>query len=166
MTGKRIKYILSAVLYAYGFYFITAMFFMHVADYDPLISTSINILLIFFFLIVDEIEEKVQKRLVKKYENRELIPRSTRALMAYLTGAKFKSAMYLFYIVIIISNALVTAGSQIHILVNHQAYFQTIQPGILILIAADKLMDQIFKDIRVDDRMMKDFTKDKKNKKS
>ena len=75
-----------------------------------------------------------------------------KVLVFCFTGPSFKSSMYLFYIVILIISALMAADTYPYFVLSFlDDYLLSVRYGALILIAADKFMEQIFKDIKTDD---------------
>jgi hypothetical protein len=61
-------------------------------------------------------------------------------------GASVKSALYLYYIGILVCTAIVVAEPEFPYLSDLKGYFQSVEYGILILIAADVFIDRLFKD--------------------
>ena len=68
-------------------------------------------------------------------------------MKAYLNGPSFKAAIYLFYVVILVISGINVANPDfIGPIFND--YLQSVQYGILILIAADAFLGQVFKDTK------------------
>jgi len=69
-----------------------------------------------------------------------------------MTGASFKSALYLFYFVVLVF-ATVDTASPGRYSDEFSTYLQSVQYGILLLLAADTFIGQIFKDIESDKKL-------------
>jgi len=95
------------------------------------------------------------KKLRKKAEEKKL-NLLLRLIKYYLSGPSVKSALYLFYIAVLICTAVLYAGHSIEIVFDDtilasSEYFGSVRYGLLVLIAADKFTEQLFKDIKEDE---------------
>jgi len=143
--SKKIVYFLTAVWYAFVFHWITVVIFNSV-NHDVLQATIINTGVIIFFVITDKLETSLSVKLRKKDENDK--PGILRRLvLLYVTGASFKTALYLFYFVMLICYAILAADPDFPVLYAFKEYFQTVYHGILILFAADSFLKGLLADV-------------------
>ena len=154
---QSVSYIFSASFYAFGIYGITSAIYFLVADRNVLVATIWNMAMIIYFIILEKVEYYFYNKL-KTRETDKKFKLPLRIYNAYLKwsvygGASFKSAMYFFYIVVTIYNALVAAEPSLAVRVIPDDYLLSVRYGILVLIAADKFMEQIFKDIKADEKL-------------
>ena len=147
MLKKKIVYILWAATSAYWILVLTSYIFYGVAEGHVLTATVWNMAFIVVFLISDRLFDMLTvktKALAKKKNNIAL-----RALNWYLDSASFKSGIYFFYIGITVCSAIMAADPEfIPQLAEMSDFFLSVRYGILLLIAVDKFMEQIFKDIK------------------
>ena len=68
-------------------------------------------------------------------------------MLFYLTGATFKTSLYLFYFIMLICNALVSADPYFPILRYMTDYFKSVYYGILILFAADTFLSRLLDEV-------------------
>ena len=112
-----------------------------------LTATVWNIAFIILFLILDRLFDALTaktKSITKKKNNIFL-----RAINWYLDSASIKSGIYFFYIGITVCSAIMAADPEfIPQLTEMSDFFLSVRYGILLLIAVDKFMEQIFKDIK------------------
>ena len=152
---KKIIYVISAAILAYGYFFLTAFLFFEVAQGDALTAVMWILGTIIAFVLWEKVEYKLLAKMRAKDRDKKVsLPR--RALKWYMTGASTKSALYLFYMVTIVSSAIHTASPDLSPFLrelSESGYFQAVQPGILFLVASDKFFDQIFKDIVSDEKV-------------
>ena len=142
MTLKeRIVELFWAGLYAYGFYALTVLIFINVADRSMIAAMALNFALITFFLIYDKVENYFVIKLKAKEQNT-----FTKILIFFLSGVSFKAVLYLFYIYILIRLAIETVEPNFSS-EWFSLYLLTVEYGILLLIAADTFLTQFFKDI-------------------
>ena len=142
---KKVSYIFESALYAYGIFMITVLIYGNWANEDVFLATVMNMVLIVGFVVLEVIERYVFDRVLG--ENREVTSVFKKLLIWYADGPSFKSAMYFFYIVYILYVAVSAAGVEIFTSLS-DGYVQSLQYGFLFLIAADKFMMQITKDVK------------------
>lgn len=143
---KKIIYVLCATLYAFGIFQITQIIFFEFAAENAFFATIGNFAMIFLFLI----GEKFEKLIARKTQMGRAWVKWL--LKFYLTGPSFKSAMYLFYIVALIYTALYVTNPDFPTILPYE-YLFSVRYGALVLIAGDKFMEQIFKDIKSDEEI-------------
>jgi len=143
---KKAKYTLQATIIAVSFYLFTTFIFIDVADSNVLAATIINIGVIFFFVCLEKVEHYVIAKLRIMAEKQKL-NLLKRIFKKYYQGPSVKSSLYLFYIVVLVVTALLAADPNFPIPFGSNEYFASVRYGLLILIAADKFMEQLFKDI-------------------
>ena len=155
---KRILYVIKSILGG-CFYFFCSYYiiFQIVAEEDIFIATIGNLLFIFVILAAERIETYIAFRIssrIQKAKPNILSKRFDSYLKnAYLRDsllrdASLKSALYCFYIVLLVCVALLAADPDFAPLHHMREYFVSVRYGILVLIAVDKYMDQVFKDLK------------------
>jgi len=163
---KRISYFLSALWYAFVFFYFSLWIYQGVADFDVFYATIWNTILIVGLVIWDKVEERIYVRIKPKDDTDK--PGILRKIgLFYFSGASFKTALYLFYFVMLICNALVTADPDFPILRYLTSYFSSVYYGILILFAADSFLTRLLDDAqeRRVNKMVADLQKSKAEKK-
>ena len=145
MIKRKIIYTLWSILYAYGIFSLTVLIFSRTGDRIYL-AVILNMVMIIVFVVVEIIEDYFIAKVEAKESDLNHI---TKLIIRFLKGPTFKSAMYLFYIVILIYSALEAAEPDIFNRLP-QEYLISVRYGILVLIAADKFMAQVTKDIIYD----------------
>ena len=147
MLKKKVSYFLYAALIAWGYYGLTVLIFFVIADRNLLIATVLNAAVIIVFVAMDKLEDYIYIRLNADTGTKK--PSLLRkAVLWYVSDhISTKSALYLFYIYVLICTALVTAEPDFPRLSNLTDYFQSVYYGLLILVAADKFTQQLFKDM-------------------
>jgi len=147
MLKKKVIYVVWAALSAWCILYLTAYIFYTVAEGHVLTATVWNIAFIILFLILDRLFDALTaktKSITKKKNNIFL-----RAINWYLDSASIKSGIYFFYIGITVCSAIMAADPEfIPQLTEMSDFFLSVRYGILLLIAVDKFMEQIFKDIK------------------
>jgi len=164
LLKKRLAYFLSAVWYAFFFFWLTMQIYQEVANFNVLYATIWNTALIVGLVIWDKIEERIYIR-IKPYDDKK--PGILRRIgLIYFGGATFKTALYLFYFVMLICNALVTADPDFPFLHNLYGYFQSVYYGILILFAADTFLTRLLDDAQEKriNKMAAEFNKNRASK--
>jgi len=146
---ERLSYSFSAALIAAAFYLFTTFIFEVVAEENILHATVWNIGAVIFFVLLEKTERFFFEKLRKKAEEKRLTL-LLRLLKRYLNGPSVKSALYLFYIIVLICTAVLYADPSIEIPLGSSQYFASVRYGLLVLIAADKFTEQLFKDIKND----------------
>ena len=145
---KRLLYIMKSAVFGFVFFLLSYyVIFQEVAEEDVFIATIGNLILIFGILIYERVETyiaiKISSRIKKKKPNM-----ISRYLDSYLRDASLKSALYCLYIVILVCVALLAANPDFVPLHDMSEYFLSVRYGILVLLAVDKFMDQVFKDLK------------------
>ena len=143
---KKILYVFWAMLYALWILSLTQSIFWSVADSNVFYATILNFVFIFLMLIWDRMEDLINAKL-KPRDSEEKIGIFRKIFVVYTSGASFKSGMYFFYIFITVYTALLAADPDFFLQI-YPDYLQSVRYGILLLIAADKFMDQIVKDLK------------------
>ena len=146
MVKKKVGYIVSAVVWAVGYFYISVYLFFSVAGGHMLTGTILNIFYIVFALVQDKIEHRfllwVNSR--SKGDKKSL---GLRIFNIVYGGASFKTSLYLFYVVIIICSAIVSAEPDFPYLSSFSGYLKSVEYGILLLVAADSFLGQFLKDV-------------------
>jgi len=144
---KRFLYFLSALWIAIGFFYCSLWIFHGVANNDVFYATILNTALILGFVILDKFEDQLYIRLKLSSEKKK--PGILKKIaIYYFTGASFKTSLYLFYFVMLICNALVSADPDFPVLRDLTDYFKTVYYGILILFAADTFLTRLLDDVQ------------------
>jgi hypothetical protein len=147
LAWKKAQYVFWAILYALGIYVITMNIFVEIAEENAFIATIANFIMIFVIVVAEKIEVYYLSESAKRTKSRA----AKKILYIYHSGPSFKSAMYFFYIVVLIYSALNYANPNFYLGIPYE-YLVSVRYGALVLITSDKFMEQIFKDIKSDYR--------------
>ncbi|MCL1788423.1 MAG: hypothetical protein FWG38_10600 [Defluviitaleaceae bacterium] len=140
---KRLLYFITAALYALGYFTVSQTIFWGVAGENILAAAFWNVGFILFAIVLDKAETLLYTKLIAKYQARPNL--LTRLVKAYLGGVSFKSALYLFYIVILVLSIIGRAQPE-QFYEGFHAYLISVESGILVLFAADQFFKQLFAD--------------------
>ena len=152
---KRVTYFLTATVLAYAWFTISAMVYFDLSDRNVLTATIINFAAILFALIEEKIELYFYKKKKAKEVERTIL---SRFIDFWMYGASLKSALYLYYIGILICTAFLAAEPDFPYLSEFKGYFQSVEYGILILVAADVFIDRLSKDVIEKDKIVPEAT--------
>ena len=153
MIKKKIIYILFSILYAWGFFWLSMVVYSNIAGRNVLLASILNLVLIFIFVIMNKLEDLFLRKILTREKCKELnLP--LKALKQYFLGPSFKSSLYIFYIVILVGVAILAADPYIGFLQEFRGYLLSVQYGVLFLIAVDKFLAHILKDITRDDKLI------------
>ena len=145
---KRIIYIIKsagiALIYFIFSYFIL---FQDISGENVFLATIWNMVFIFIILASERIELYIAIRLSSRIKKKKPNILS-RYFDSYAKGTSLKSGLYCFYIVLLVCNALLAADPDFAPLRDMSEYFLSARYGVLVLIAVDKFMDQVFKDLK------------------
>jgi len=150
MLAKKAFYIAKVVAVAIGYFLISYyILFLNVAEENVLVATLCNLGFIVFVLVAERIESLIAEKLKKsKHKNIAVISKFQSYILADSTFKSslvfYKSALYLFYIGLLLCTAIVAAEPGFPTLSYMSDYFLSMRYGILILIAADKFIEQTF----------------------
>jgi hypothetical protein len=145
MLKKKIIKFFWASLFAFGHFGLTAIVFNNVAHRSLIAVTVINFALIIVFLIEDRVADYfTAKRKVKEQGKEQNI--LTKLLKSYLNSVSFKTALYLFYIFILICSAIDNVAPG-YFSEDFSIYLLTVEYGILVLVAGDTFLNQFLKDV-------------------
>ena len=142
--GKRVVYFLTAVLIAYGWFWLTAYIHFVISDGDMMTSTIFNFAIIIIVLIYEQIERYFYFKKKIKEQKRTIF---SRFLDFWMYGASAKTALYLFYIYVLMCTAILAANPEFFYLADLSGVFQSAEYGILILLAGDVFLERLLKDI-------------------
>jgi hypothetical protein len=147
-----LKYIMRSFVNALLIFFVTHTIYTLFSEANILIATLANIALIFFVLV----QEKIELSLLKKAHDKYLVKSRGRIASLALTlyrswteDASIKAGLYCFYIVLLLCTAIVSAKPEFPLLREHINYFNSVRYGLLILLASDKFMSQVFNDLKM-----------------
>jgi len=147
MLKKKVIGFLWAVWFAWGHLYLSTIIFNNTAGQSLIAATIWNFVLIIFFLILERVEFYWVEKLKAKYADTENKPNIfIKMLISYLSGVSFKTALYLFYIFILVCSAINAVEADFF----NEAfaiYLMTVEYGILVLVAADTFLTQLFKDV-------------------
>ena len=160
MTRTIIAYTFDALLYA-GLFFVLSyeVIFRGVAEGSILPATLWNFGLIFAVLLFEKVAWIVAEKVYywSKRDGRDTW--LTGPVRWFLRDASYKASLYLFYIVLLICTAILAAAPDTPVLRDFYDYFQSVRYGLLVLVAADKFLEQTIKDVRYDERFKPDDEK-------
>lgn len=143
---ERIKYVLTAIITAFSYFVISYyMMYLGIAEENQLISTILNISLIFIILAEEKLSLFIFKKLKPKVKKTGL----QKVINTLFYNVSFKTSLYCFYTGLLLCYAIISADPGFPILGDMYYYFRSTYYGILVLIAADKFLDQVFKDVHV-----------------
>jgi len=145
LLRKKVTYFVWAIIYASGHWALSQNIFWGLADRDVMVATFWNAGFIVFFVLLEKFEIFIARKIHVRYADKEsglLI----RMLKSYIEGVSFKSALYLFYFVILVFASIHAASPDVFS-EDFGDYLQSVQYGILLLVAADTFFKQLNKDI-------------------
>ena len=145
MIKKKVSKFIWAVWFALGHYALTAIVFNSMAGRSLIAVTVLNFALIIFFLVLEKVENYFVIK-IKAREQKKKPSVFTKILIAYLGGISFKTALYLFYIFILVCSGINAVEPDFFGEV-FKDYLLTVEYGILVLVAADSFLSQLFKDV-------------------
>jgi len=145
LIRKKVTYFIWAIIYALGHWTLSQNIFWGVANQNVMVATFWNAGFIVFFVLLEKAEIAIARKIKAKYADREpgLL---MRLLDSYISGVSFKSALYLFYFVILVFAAIHAASPDVFS-DEFGDYLQSVQYGILLLVAADTFFKQLSLDI-------------------
>ena len=141
---KAIKFF-WAVWFAFGHFWLTVVVFNNLAGRSMLAATVTNFALIIVFLVEDRLGEYFAAKQQMKDPNKKQNV-FMRILKSYLNSVSFKTALYLFYIFILVCSAIDNVEPGLFS-EGFSLYLLTVEYGILVLVAADTFLNQFFKDV-------------------
>jgi len=145
MLKKKIIKFFWAVWFAFGHFYFTVLVFNNVAHRSMIAATVLNFVLILIFLIEDKVGDYFsRKRKMKEQEKKQSV--LSRFLTAYLDSVSFKTALYLFYIFVLVCSAIDRVEPDFFG-EGFSLYLMTVEYGILVLVAADTFLSQFNKDV-------------------
>jgi len=144
MLKKKIIKFFWAAWFAYGYFWLTIIIFNNVAARSMIATTVLNFVLILVFLIEDKIGDYFTARQNAKQQTKQSTVK--RIVRAYFNSVSFKTAIYLFYIFVLVCSAIerVEPGFFSE---HFSLYLLSVEYGILVLIALDTFLSQFFKDV-------------------
>jgi len=143
-----VKYLLWAALYGLAHLSLTQTIFWEIASEDVLVASMLNAGYIVVFIILEKVEIYILKRVKARNAHKEP-GRLLRFYYSYMKGPTLKSALYLFYFVILVYATIDTASPG-RFSEGFSGYLQSVQYGIILLLAADTFIAHLTKDIADD----------------
>jgi len=140
---------------------LTYFFFVRVVGENILYGTIWNMVLILFFVAIDKIENYLLATL-NPNTNGKRFDFLRGGLVNYLYSPSMKSAIYLFYIIVVVKTAITTADPEIGLLFGSGDYFLSMRYGILVLVASDKFLEQTIKDMSTRNQINEEEKDDEK----
>ena len=138
---RKAAHLGTVVFLSFIFAFMSFGTFMNHADQSMIAVTAINFALILFFLLFDKFCDFLVPKLQARKQNT-----LTEWLLWFMDDdVSFRSALYLFYIIILICLALEAVEPGLFP-GRFSLYLVSIEYGILVLIAFDIFLNQFFKD--------------------
>ena len=134
-----------AVWFAFGYFWLTVLVFNNVAYRSMIAATVNNFAMIIVFIIEDKISDYFtnKRKTDEQSKNQNIVKK---ILIAYFNSVSFKTALYLFYIFILVCSAIDSVAPGFFN-DDFSLYLLTVEYGILVLIAADTFLGQFFKDV-------------------
>ena len=147
MLKKKITYFIYALALTAAYFAFTLNMFQN-AGGNLLVATFWNLGFIAIAIVTEKVEEFFLLKLKSKYDEGVLRNGLVKFIIKFFVdGASVKSVLYLFYVGILICSAIVAADPNFPYLRDITDYLQSMRYGLLILVAADKFTDQLFKDV-------------------
>jgi len=144
LKKKIIKFIWAA-LFAWGFFWTTVLIFNNVAGRSMIANTVLNFVLIIIFLLEDLVGDYYLSKKKEKAQD-EKPGLFQRMIASYLSSVSFKTALYLFYIAILVFSAIDSVEPELFN-EDFSMYLTSVEYGILVLVAADNFLQQFLKDV-------------------
>jgi hypothetical protein len=145
---RRIPYFYTVLWVAAAYYGISIFIYIEVANFDPVATTIWNLVAILVVLIIDKLTSTVLENWYQRLKESGRRPGLTKALLFWIDDVGPKPALYLFYIVILIVSAIFAADPTNPLYTEFwQGYLLAARYGLLVLVAADKFLKQMFKEI-------------------
>jgi len=146
---RRAKYILISAAMAIGFFLVSYhVIFWNIAGGNILAATIWNLAIIFLILIVEKLEIYIIEKISSKMRSKKKHPLFLKFREQWLDDASVKSYLYCFYIGVLVCSALIAADPYFPVLGGMSDYFLSTRYGILVLVAVDKFLEQVFKDLK------------------
>jgi hypothetical protein len=124
----------------YGIYF-------DIAKEEVLAATIWNFVLIIVILVLEKIELLIVAKANKKLDSNKITFASRIRTVFYSFTAPFKSALYFFYIGLLVCHAIVIADPSFPVLGEMSDYFASVYGGLLVLLAAEMFLKQAKRDL-------------------
>jgi len=131
-------------------YFIVSYNFIYgdIAGGDLLTATIWNIVFIFSMLTLEKIEAYFFGKIIKIEKTASETPSlSSKIKYALFVDTPLKPALYFFFIVLLVCSAIVSVDPDFPMLSDYSNYLNSVEYGLLILIASDAFLDQVTKQI-------------------
>ena len=106
MLKEKISAFFWAALVAYGLYGLSILIYLNTLAHGLLVATFLNFAMIIFFIVLEKVETYFADKLTAKYKNGEKKPVFVKIFLWYSSGISFKTALYLFYIYILVCTAI------------------------------------------------------------
>jgi hypothetical protein len=139
-------YFFTAATIALAYYVGTIAIF-DLSGGNVFISTIVNTALILFFVAESKADGYIYKKLKARAEKKKPSFLMKMLMKSCSDSVCTKSGLYLFYIFVLINMALTQANPNFPHLLHSYEYTQTVYYGLLILVAADEFVAQLFKDM-------------------
>ena len=145
MLKKKIIKFFWAAWFAFGHFYFSVLIFNNVAHRSMIAATVLNFILILIFLIEDKVVDYfARKQEMKEQENKQNVFK--KILRAYFNSVSFKTALYLFYIFVLVCSAIDRVEPDFFS-EDFSLYLLTVGYGILVLVAGDTFLSQFNKDV-------------------
>ena len=151
MWRRRLAFVIEAVAIAGAFYSISTALFTGPAGGDVLVATFVNIGVIVAVVTWDQLVHVLRARLVRWEAGAR--SRLLAGAVWWTTGASWKAGLYVFYIALLVVQAVLAASPGIDVDPLFAGYLASVRYGLLILVAADKFTEQMVKELRREDEV-------------
>ncbi|MCL1801578.1 MAG: hypothetical protein FWG25_09520 [Promicromonosporaceae bacterium] len=138
---RRLDFFFSSILIASGMYGASIYMYFFVANENVSAATILNLAAIGFVIAVDKLETFYLTKTYYRLRETGQRPRMRKFLKWWINAVGVKAPLYLFYIVLLVATALDYP-------LGPPGYMHALRYGLLVLVATDKFVEQIFKDIR------------------
>ena len=141
-------YILKSAALAVTYLIVSyVMIFKSIANENLLTASLWNIVFIIFLITCDKFENYIWKKIWKKKENKENQTTLHKIRTAFSVDVPIKTSLYFFYIILLVCSVIVTAQPDFPILNNYSNYLKSAYNGLLVLMAIDKFLELVQKQI-------------------
>ena len=142
-------YVLKSAFFACMYLFASySLVYKDLADGNPLTASIYNIIFIFVILIIDKAETYIWKKVKKKKNTSSKNPSAFEKIKsALLMDVPIKTGLYFFYIFLLVCSAIVTAEPDFPVISNYSDYLKSVYYGVLVLMASDKFLELVLKQL-------------------
>ena len=146
-------YIVKSLVLACVYFIVSYnLVFKSIANENLLSASLWNIAFIFFLISCDKFENYIWKKIRKKKKKETKNSSSFNKLKtAFSVDVPLKTGLYFFYIILLVCSAIVTAEPDFPFLNDYGVYLKSVYYGLLVLMATDKFLELVLKQLPKDE---------------